>query len=271
EIQIDETGDRYYLIETDDEITAVFSLTLIDKISISADRTHAHNGDTVKFTAVCEPEGTSGVTWEVLPMTGLAEIDENGIFTAKSKGVARVRAKALAGEADSDWMEIVMLGGLNELNKLTSDDYTVFGRTEGKWETGDPPANAFDGKANTAYDGQDGGYCGIELAEPAKIAAFRYMPRYDNERRMPGTVFQVSNDGVNYITIYTVPEPGSYGTYVNVYVDDLSEEAMTLLQNNEYKYFRFHSGDAGFSNIAEIEVYTGRQGMPSDVRITGLS
>ena len=82
------------------------------------------------------------------------------------------------------------------------------------------------------------------------------MPRYDNERRMPGTVFQVSNDGVNYITIYTVTEPGSYGTYVNVYVDDLSEEAMILLQNNEYKYFRFHSGDAGFSNIAEIEVYT---------------
>ena len=254
-IKVDETGDRYYLIETDDEVTARFDLTLIDKITVSARRAHLHSGGEMKLSAICEPQGTSGVVWEVEEITGKAEISADGTLKAKAKGSVKVRAKAIFGETISDWTKVVVLGGIDELTKLTDDDYTVFGRTEGQWEKSGPPVNAFDGKADTAYDGQRGGYCGVLFNRPERITAFRYMPRYNNEGRMPGTMFQVSNDGVNYTTIYKVTEPGSYGTYTYVYVDELDDKTKALLQTSTFKYFRFYSGDSDFSNIAEIEVY----------------
>ena len=85
------------------------------------------------------------------------------------------------------------------------------------------------------------------------------MPRSGNEYRMPGTQFQVSEDGINYTTVYTVTDTGSYGSYAVVYADELPEPERSLLVNNEYKFFRFYSGfyseEEHYSNIAEIEVY----------------
>lgn len=271
EIQTDDTGDRYYEIKTNDEITAEFSLTLIEKITVSSDKTHAHSGDTMKITAKCEPEGISGILWEVQNVTGSAEIDRAGTLTAKAKGDVKVRAKAIGGDTVSEWMNVEILGGKDELTALSSSDYTVFGRTEGQWETSSPPSYAFDGKAETAYDGQNGGYCGIALKSPAKISAFGFMPRRENEYRMVNTFFQVSKDGKDYTTIYTVPEAGNYGTYYYIYVDDLSSEAQALLQSGEVTHFRFYSGGSQFSNIAEIEVYTGVFGLPTDARVTNLA
>lgn len=138
----------------------------------------------------------------------------------------------------------------------TSGYYKVFGRTEGEWEPKSPPENAFDGQAGTAYDGQNGGYCGVQFYEPQQIKAFRFMARSGNESRMAGSVFQVSENGIDYTTVYTVTDAPSNGTYVSVFADDLPEETRELLNNNKYKYFRYYSGASSFANIAEIEVFT---------------
>ncbi|MGN0180905.1 MAG: glycoside hydrolase family 2 TIM barrel-domain containing protein, partial [Candidatus Ornithomonoglobus sp.] len=240
--------------------------TTIDTLSISADKTVVRNGGEISFSAATEPKKgiNSGIDWVLENGTGSASIDKNGVLTATAKGTVSVYAKAKIGTAQSEKIEITINSGIEDYTKITDGYYTVFGRTEGQWEPANPPANAFDGKADTAYDGQGGGYCGVEFKEPQKITAFRYMPRAKQESRMPGTRFEVSNDGTNYTAVYTVRDTGSNGTYYPVFAEDLDEETSRLLAENKFKYFRFSSGSSGYANIAEIEVYTDElQGDPT--------
>ena len=214
-----------------------------------------HNGDSIKFSAECKPHGTSGVEWVVENGTGEATIDYEGKLTAVKKGTVSVYARSVSGRIESNVVKIEIAKGIDSFYKLTNSDYTIHGREESDWEKKSPPQNAFDDNKDTAYDGQSGGWCGIKLNTAIKIAAFRYMPRVNNEGRMVGTKFQVSDDGVNYTTIHTVREGGNHGEYMTVYTDTLEDEVQESLRKNRYKYFRFYSGDSNFSNIAEIELF----------------
>lgn len=144
---------------------------------------------------------------------------------------------------------------LDSFYKLNTWNFTVHGRMEGQWENKDKPEKAFDDNVKTFYDGQKGGWCGIETKEPLTIKAFSFSPRVDKEQRMPGTQFQVSNDGENYTTIYTVTEPGKYGQFITVFASELDEASAKLLKENKFKFFRFHSGEAENANVSEIRVY----------------
>ena len=250
EIQTDETGDKYYLIDTDETVNIQFILSKVEKIEVSADKYRVHNGEKVKIDAVCYPMGTEGYEWVV---EGEGNITSEGIFTPTGVGDVYVYAKAIGSDTVSEKIKIVVTKGLETLSK--AENFTICGREESEWEKKSPPLNAFDGNINTAYDGQNGGWCGIELENAAKIGAFRFMSRVNNEGRMPGVKFQVSKDGVNYMTIYTVTDGGSHGEYVTIYRDELIPELGKLLRDNAYKYFRMISGESKFSNIAEIEVY----------------
>ena len=191
--------------------------------------------------------------------------DANGISTApfKENNTVYVPVRA-AFEAcgytvnwDNNTRSIIVKTkeSLDGLYKLNTWNFTVHGRIEGQWENKDKPEKAFDDNVKTFYDGQEGGWCGIETKEPLTIKAFSFSPRVDKEDRMIGTQFQVSNDGENYTTIYTVTEPGKYGKYITVFASELDENSAKLLNENKFKYFRFISGESKNANIAEIKVY----------------
>lgn len=143
---------------------------------------------------------------------------------------------------------------MDGLIKITDSSYTVFGRKEAYWETINVPDYAFDRNPETFYDGNTGGYCGVEFNVPQNIKAIRYMPREKYEGRMSGTRFQVSEDGINYTTVFNIVDNGKYGEFVNIYTDDLKQESRELLSS--CRYFRFfNDNEGGFSNVAEIELY----------------
>lgn len=192
-------------------------------------------------------------------------VDVNGKSTApfseKETVYVPVRAAAEACGYNVRWdnstrsVVVNTKESLDSFYKLNSWNYTVHGRTEGQWENKDKPEKAFDDSVKTFYDGQEGGWCGIETKEPLTIKAFSFSPRVDKEQRMPGTQFQVSNDGENYTTIYTVTDPGKYGKYITVFASELDEASAKLLRENKFKFFRFHSGETINANVSEIEVY----------------
>ncbi|MGN0242429.1 MAG: glycosyl hydrolase family 95 catalytic domain-containing protein [Lachnospiraceae bacterium] len=259
----------YTLIQTPD----ITEQITIDKLTISANRTWIRNSDSVSFEATTEPEKgiSSGIEWIVTNETGEATISSSGILVAKKKGTVSVCAKSSIGDVVSNSITITIESGLEDYEQVTTENAAIFGREEGNWEPG-TVENAFDGDPSTAYDGQNGGYCGYELNESKKIAAFRFQGRSGNESRMDGNQFQVSNDGAAWTTIYTVKDILSNGNWNTVYVSELEDSTVKqLLEANAYRYFRLYSGTSSYSNVAEIELYvlsTGTEDVENTTKTT---
>ncbi|MGN0242553.1 MAG: glycosyl hydrolase family 95 catalytic domain-containing protein [Lachnospiraceae bacterium] len=230
----------------------------MDSLSITSNKTIVRNGDVVLFEAVTEPEQgiSSGVDWIITDGTGSGTISSDGTFVATKKGTVTVYAKSSIGNVISNEITITIDSGLEDFEQVTTETAAIFGREEGNWEPG-TVENAFDGDISTAYDGQNGGYCGYQMASAKQIGAFRFQARSGNASRMKGNQFQVSNDGTTWETIYTVAEePLSNGNWNTVYVSEMEDASIKeLLETNQYSYFRLYSGTSSYANVAEIELY----------------
>jgi hypothetical protein len=126
---------------------------------------------------------------------------------------------------------------------------TVFGATP-SWADGSEYCKATDGDTGTFYDYKyaNGGYTGLDLDPPRKIAKIRYYPRAGYTSRMVGGKFQGSNtkDFSVFDSLHTVPSTVTPGW--NEY---------TILGGTsiEYQYVRYLSPDGGHGNIAEMAFY----------------
>ncbi len=216
-----------------------------------------NEGEKIKLEYTVEPENEAYyLTWES-DNEAAATVNDRGIVTAVAAGEAEITAKSAIDENSTAITKVTVLPGIESMYKFEDVDVTITGRTTDEWEQKSPPENAFDGDTGTYYDGQEGGWVQFELDNPRTISAFKFWPRdWENEERMVGTWFQVSENGEDYTTIYTVPAVPENGVYDVVYVNELGEEAQKLLEENKFKYFRFFSGDSTYANIYEIEVYT---------------
>lgn len=186
-----------------------------------------------KITSIAIHRSCTGFTWNVSG-GGKVNIDDDGTITALSSGTVEISAAAVGSGVLSNTVSLRIKSPIDGYSKIT--DYEVVGRTEGKWEQQSPPQNAFDGDILTVYDGQAGGRCGIKMSEPQKITAFRFQGGAGYEERMPGCVFRVSNDGVNYTAVYTISSVKPNGEWNYVYLDDLDAGARELLENNSTKW-----------------------------------
>ena len=204
-----------------------------------------------KITSIAIHRSCTGFTWNVSG-DGKVNIDDDGTITALSAGTVKISAAAVGSGVLSNTVSLRIKSPIDGYSKIT--DYEVVGRTEGKWEQQSPPQNAFDVDISTVYDGQAGGRCGIKMSEPQKITAFRFQSGAGYEERMPGCVFRVSNDGVNYTAVYTISSVKPNGEWNYVYLDDLDAGARELLENNSFTYFDFYGEN--YAPIAELDVYT---------------
>lgn len=118
---------------------------------------------------------------------------------------------------------------------------------------------AFDGDPSTFFDYSqaNGGYAGIDLGagHAAQVVKIRFVPRSNQPRRTVGGTFQGCTDGptTGCHTLATVPWTPSY-EWIEVPVFDATQ----------YRWLRYVSPNGGFSNVAEIQFYTGA---PSPVQV----
>ena len=103
---------------------------------------------------------------------------------------------------------------------------------------------ATDGDPDTYFDcaNPNGGSTGIDLGagNASAISSIVFSPRANFESRMVGGVFQGSNDGSNYTTLYTVTAAPAPNTRA------------TISDPNAYRFLRYVGPANSYCNIAEM-------------------
>jgi hypothetical protein len=129
---------------------------------------------------------------------------------------------------------------------------TPFGASPA-YQAGSEYDKASDGNLSTFYDfaNANGGYTGIDLGAgmASVISSIVYSPRSGFESRMVGGVFQGSNDGTNYTTLYTVTAVPSPNTRVAV------------SDPTAYRYLQYVGLAGSYCDIAEMAFYVPAAGL----------
>jgi hypothetical protein len=132
------------------------------------------------------------------------------------------------------------------------DGATTFGRSVAPWEPKNPYTNALDGDPTTFYDGQGGGFVGVDAGAPVKLVGFAVIPRATYLSRMFGQVVQGSNDDATWDTLYTLPSSSIADnpawTSFNFAARGMTEPATA------YRYYRIYGATS--TNIADVAFYT---------------
>jgi len=106
---------------------------------------------------------------------------------------------------------------------------------------------AFDGDLNTSPDTTSAsGWVLVDFGPNNEqvIDTIKFYPRKGNISRMAGGIFQGSNDGTNFVNLYTVGSLGGGYKWYKAAVTD----------KTPFRYFRYYS-PGGFANVAEIQLF----------------
>ncbi len=159
-------------------------------------------------------------------------------------------------------------GSVERENKIDLKGKQITGSAPWHDDAANGPEKAFDGNKATYFDGVGDGYTQIDLGEVYDFEAFGYCPRSGHEVRAIDGMIQVSEDGQNWTTAYTInsepgygmhyvqPKEGTSGRYVRYAVPS---GAPTNGLNKDSVYC---------CNIAEIELY-GKPHVAEPVKIKG--
>ena len=97
-------------------------------------------------------------------------------------------------------------------NKLTP--VSVSGTDSWKSDSSTSYEKAFDGSNSTYFDGLGGGWVQADFGEVYDITALGFCPRSGYEYRCADAMLQVSEDGTNWQTVYTVSGAPSSGMHI---------------------------------------------------------
>lgn len=115
--------------------------------------------------------------------------------------------------------------------------------------TGTPQQNgwrAFDGDINTATDAiRNPSWILVDLGagNEQSIGSVKFYPRSGNTARMNGAILQGSNDGSNFVNLYTINN-----------ISELKWYSVVIDNNTPFRYFRYNSS-SGLANVAELQLY----------------
>ena len=98
----------------------------------------------------------------------------------------------------------------------------------------------------------------VTAPAPAALGTVSFYPRVGSANRMQGGQFQGSADGVNYVTLYTIP---------GVPADSQWTSAPLSADPKTYRYLRYVSPIGGWGNVSEVQFYSGTGA--SAVKLTG--
>lgn len=115
---------------------------------------------------------------------------------------------------------------------------------------------AFDGSTSTYFDGLSAGWVQADLGAVYDISGFGYCPRAGYEYRCGDAMFQVSNDGETWTTVYTIAgQPSSGMHYVKPQGGVTSGRYVRYAVPEGTPNNGYNSDSSYCCNIAEIEIY----------------
>ena len=143
---------------------------------------------------------------------------------------------------------------LDEPISLTSDQIT--GTDSWKSQGSTDYLKAFDGKTNTYFDGVGGGWVQADLGNVYDLTAIGWCPRQGYEYRMTDGMFQLSEDGVNWHTAYTVAgNPGFSMHYITRFDGGSKARYVRFAVPEGAPKNDYNKDNVYCCNIAEIAIY----------------
>ena len=131
-----------------------------------------------------------------------------------------------------------MISGSNAWNNSENDCY-----------------KAFDGKTATYFDGVGNGYVQVDLGSTYDISAIGYAPRSEYEYRCADSMFQISQDGKSWDTVYTIENKPSGGMQYITSVNGTSARYIRYIVPEGKPDNQWNKDSVYCCNIAEIELY----------------
>ena len=139
--------------------------------------------------------------------------------------------------------------------KAFDGDVTTYYDCDEKNE-GDPPtAEVLVGNEYGDYTDTENnalGYVGAHFTKAVTVKVIRFFPRdtfasskTDGSDRYLGCTFEASNDGVNWVTIYTLEEVPTEGQFTEIELDNTTA----------YLYYRYLGRADSYCNVNEIEFW----------------
>ncbi len=105
---------------------------------------------------------------------------------------------------------------------------------------------AFDGDTNTSTDATSNpSWILVDFGATNKqvIGSVKFYPRTTNVSRVNGAILQGSNDGTNFVNLYTINNINAAQWYT-----------AAITNNTEFRYFRYYT-TTGNANVAELQLY----------------
>ncbi|MBB3112129.1 hypothetical protein FHS18_004207 [Paenibacillus phyllosphaerae] len=184
----------------------------------------------------------SFVKWS--EVTGTTFTDAN--LSANSTYIYQITAGGNSGETQPS--EAVSVSALSKIDITTS----MVKASSNVWPgTGTPEENgwlAFDGNTTTATDAvTNPSWILVDLGEgnAQVIGGIKFYPRSTHISRVNGAIIQGSNDGTNFVDLYTISGIGSAKWYF---------ASFSTNSDTAYRYLRYYTSKSN-ANVAELEFY----------------
>ncbi|MBR5363671.1 MAG: discoidin domain-containing protein [Oscillospiraceae bacterium] len=146
-------------------------------------------------------------------------------------------------------------GSIERENKIDLKGKQVTGTNSWHDDESTGPEKAFDGNKATFFDGVGDGYTQVDLGETYDLEEFGYCPRSGYEYRAIDGMIQVSDDGQNWETVYTVTGEPSYGMHYYKPETPVSARYVRYAVPSGAPKNSANKDSVYCCNIAEIELY----------------
>lgn len=193
---------------------------------------------------------TTGETAQIIRTSATENWANAG--TAKTSGGSL--SVSLPANSISTFIIDGVSGGKALENKISITNDMISGSSP--WNNSENDCyKAFDGKTSTYFDGVGNGYVQVDLGSVYDISAIGYAPRSGYEQRCPDAMFQISQDGKSWDTVYTIANKPSSGMQYITSVNGTSARYLRYIVPDGTPANKWNEDSVYCCNIAEIELY----------------
>lgn len=209
-----------------------------------------------------------GENWETIHTITTKPSGGMQYVTSFSGGTAAryIRYQVPEGAPDNQWneddtyccniAEIEVYGTLNVAATETKLKPAEISGSSAWNNSANDYTKVFDGDTATYFDGVGNGWVQADLGDLYEITALGYAPRKGYEYRCPDSMFQISQDGKSWTTIYTINNQPSFAMhYIKEF--DISTTARyvryTVPEGAPQNFW--NKDDVYCCNLSELEIY----------------
>lgn len=177
-----------------------------------------------------------------------------------------VRYQVPEGTPDNQWnkdntyccniAEIELYGTLNVASTHTKLKPSEISGSNAWNNSANDYTKVFDGDTGTYFDGVGNGWVQADLGGLYDITAIGYAPRKGYEHRCPDAMIQVSQDGNNWKTIYTIPDQPAFAMqYIKEFSGETTARYVRYTVPEGAPQNFWNADDVYCCNLSELEIY----------------